>query len=147
MTYGTTAQVAHELGRLPDSITPEESLQWNQWLERVERSIAARFTRAGLVLADQVALNLPDAATVADVEVAAVARKVDNPKGETSNTRTVTADDGTVSNTSRFESTKIGDDPLLLTDDEWAKLLPAPSSGAFSVRPYYEPDRCPEWWL
>ena len=29
-----------------------------------------------------------------------------------------------------------------LTDAEWALLLPASSSGAFSVRPYYEPDTC-----
>ena len=137
MTYGTTAQVAHELGRLPDSITPEESLQWNQWLERVERSIAARFTRAGLVLADQVALNLPDAATVADVEVAAVARKVQNPNGDTSST--VTVDDASVTRRREGVGTAAG---LDLTDAEWALLLPASSSGAFSVRPFYEPDVC-----
>lgn len=145
MTYGTIEQVAHELGRLPDSITPEESLQWNRWLERVERSIAARFARAGLVLADQVALSLPDAATVADVEVAAVARKVRNPEGLTSTT--VSIDDGSITRR-RDGVPNVGDDPLTLTDAEWAILLPASSSGAFSVRPYYEPDRCPpEVWL
>ena len=35
MTYGTTTQVASELGRLPDSITEAEQAQWGQWLERV----------------------------------------------------------------------------------------------------------------
>lgn len=137
MTYGTTAQVAHELGRLPDSVTTAESLQWNQWLNRVEDSIRARFIRAGLVLSDQVALGLPAEATVADVEAEAVARKVLNPSGESSKTRTITADDGTVSNTSRYESTQVGVDPLLLTDEQWARLLPVGRRRAsvFSVMP------------
>lgn len=137
MTYGTTAQVAHELGRLPDSVTTAESLQWNQWLDRVEDSIQARFTRAGLVLSDQVALGLPAEATVADVEAEAVARKVLNPAGESSSTRTVTADDGTVSNTRRFETSRVGDDPLALTEEQWARLLPGGRRRAavFSVMP------------
>src|SRR5690606_2969751 len=101
MTYGTTAQVAAELGRLPESVTDAESAQWGQWLERVERAISARFKRAGLVLSEQVALGEPDGETVADVEVAAVARKVDNPKGKSSATRTVSVDDGSGSETDR----------------------------------------------
>lgn len=140
MTYGTTAQVAAELGRLPESVTDAESAQWGQWLERVERAISARFKRAGLVLSEQVALGEPDGATVADVEVAAVARKVDNPGGETSTT--VTVDDGSVTRRKEGLSTASG---LDLTDAEWALLLPASQSGAFSIRPFYEPDTCWPW--
>ena len=143
MTYGTTAQVASELGRLPDSITETEQAQWSQWLERVERAIAARFARAGLVLDEQVAQGAPSAATVADVEVIAVARKVVNPSGDTSTT--VTVDDASVTRRREGVGTASG---LDLTDAEWALLLPASSSGAFSVRPFYEPDVFSPWaWL
>ena len=137
MTYGTIEQVAQELGRLPDSVTPEEVLQWGQWLERVERTIRARFTRAGLVLSTQVALDAPDAETVADVEVAAVARKIENPSGDTSTT--VTIDDGSVTRRKEGASTAPG---LELTDAEWALLLPASTAGAYSTRPSFVPDTC-----
>lgn len=137
MTYGTVAEVAAEVGRLPESVTTAETAQWTRWLERVERDIEARFVRAGMSLSGQVALQIPDAGTVADVEVAAVARKVQNPTGVSSSTGTVTVDDGTVSNTRRYESTRTGMDPLELSDAEWARLLPAGPRrvAAFSVMP------------
>lgn len=140
MAYGTTTQVAHELGRLPDSVTAAETLQWQQWLDRVERAISARFSRSGLVLADQVALGEPAADVVADVEVAAVARKVQNPTGDTS--MTVSVDDASVTRRREGGSTAVG---LDLTAGEWALLLPASSGGAFSVRPFFEPDTCWPW--
>lgn len=133
MTYGTVSQVAAELGRLPDSVTDAETLQWTQWLERVERTIIARFTRSGLSLATQVGLGLPDAATVADVEVAAVARKVENPHGDTSTT--VSIDDGSVTRRKEGAGTVYG---LDLTDAEWDLLLPSGGgrrTPAFSVMP------------
>ena|SRR5690625_118202 len=145
MTYGTVEQVATELGRAVDSITDLERDQWQQWLDQVERNIAARFRRLGLVLSDQVALGDPDAETVADVEVAVVARKIRNPEGTTSTT--VSIDDGSV--TKRREGGKIDDlGYLRLTDWEWDTLLPAGRSDAWSTRPGFEPDRCgPSWWL
>lgn len=145
MTYGTIEQVAAELGRsTPDAETPE-AVQWQQWLERVERAITARFAACGLSLAQQVALGQPDAETVADVEVAAVARKVLNPEGLTSTT--ISIDDGSI--TRRRDGFKnLGEDPLTLTPAEWAVLLPASAVGAFSIRPHFEPD-CAPWreWL
>src|SRR5690625_5897966 len=105
MTYGTVEQVATELGRSPSSITDTERLQWQQWLDQVERTIEGRFRRVGLDLAAQVALGDPEAETVADVEVAVVARKVRNPEGTTSTT--VSVDDGSV--TKRREGSKIDD--------------------------------------
>ncbi|HLR97651.1 MAG TPA: Gp19/Gp15/Gp42 family protein [Jiangellaceae bacterium] len=145
MTYGTVEQVATELGRSPSSITDTERLQWQQWLDQVERTIEGRFRRVGLDLAAQVALGDPEAETVADVEVAVVARKVRNPEGTTSTT--VSVDDGSV--TKRREGSKIDDlGYLRLTDWEWDTLLPAGRSDAWSTRPGFEPDRCgPSWWL
>lgn len=145
MTYATIAQVATELGRTVESVSTVESAQWQQWLDQVERDISARFRRLGMDLAEQVTLGDPDAETVADVEVAVVARKVRNPEGTTSTT--VSIDDGSV--TKRREGAKIDDLGFLrLTSDEWDRLLPAGRADAWSTRPGFEPDRCgPSWWL
>lgn len=136
MTYATDADVAVELGR-PAASTAETD-QWNAWIARVERAIARRFTRAGLVLADQVTAGDPAEDDVKDLEVAAVVRKITNPLGLTSVTRTL--DDGTV--TTRREGVEDGDG-LALTEDEWEILLPATSAAAFSTRPGFEPDTDP----
>ena len=145
MTYATIAQVATELGRTVESVSSPESAQWQQWLEQVERTIEARFRRLGMTLAGQVALDDPGAETVADVEVAVVARKVRNPEGTTSTT--VSIDDGSV--TKRREGGKIDDlGYLRLTDWEWDLLLPSGRADAWSTRPGFKPDRCgPSWWL
>lgn len=135
MTYATTTDVEVELGRVASSAT--ETAQWQAWLDRIERTIARAFTRAGLVLATEVAAGDPTAEDVADVEVAAVVRKITNPAGLTSVTRTL--DDGTL--TTRREGDDSGD-PLLLTAAEWNALLPggAGAGAAFSTRPGFEPD-------
>jgi hypothetical protein len=137
MTYATATNVAVELGRPASSA--DETAQWEAWLARVERTIERRFTRAGLVLADQVALDDPTAEDVADAEVAAVIRKITNPLGLTSVTRTI--DDGTV--TTRREGAEDADG-LALTAEEWDILLPSTSAAAFSTRPGFEPDTSPE---
>lgn len=128
MTYATTSDVAVELGRPASS--PEETQQWAAWLARVERAIVRRFTQSDLVLSDQIALGTPTEDDVRDVEVAAVLRKIANPQNFTSITRSV--DDAAL--TTRREGPGVNGDPLALTDDEWAALLPASaSSGAFTV--------------
>ena len=136
MSYATPADVETELGRPASS--PAETAQWQAWLDRVERAIARRFTRAGLVLATQVTANDPTEQDVVDVEVAAVVRKVTNPLGLTSVTRTL--DDGTV--TTRRDGADESD-ALAITDREWDALLPASDDTAFSVRPSFEPDTPP----
>lgn len=133
MTYATVDSVAVELGRSTTSVTDAESAQWQQWLDRVERAIGARFVRAGLILSEQVAAGNPDAATVADIETAAVVRKVENPNGDTSTT--VTIDDGSVTRRKEGTGTVYG---LDLTDAEWGLLLPSGGGRrqpAFSVMP------------
>lgn len=145
MTYGTVEQVAVELGRAAASITDLEREQWQQWLDQVERTIEDRFRRMGMSLVEQVALGDPEAETVADVEVAVVARKARNPEGTTSTT--ISVDDGSV--TKRREGSKIDDIGYLrLTDYEWDRLLPAGRADAWSTRPGFVPDRCwPSRWL
>lgn len=129
MTYATANDVAVELGRPASSLA--ETAQWEAWLERVERNIARGFTRASLVLATRVALNTPTDGDVRDVEVSAVLRKIANPNGFTSITRSV--DDATL--TTRREGPGVDGDPLAITDAEWNILLPQSSDrgGAFSV--------------
>lgn len=132
MTYATVEDVSVRLGR-PIS-DPLESAQVGAWLVDVEAQISARFVRAGLVLADQVALGSPSVATVVRVESEAVIRRIYLPQpGRTSTTRSV--DDATV--TDRWESTTYDDG---LTENEWNDLLPGVSTSAFSTRPGFEAD-------
>lgn len=139
MTYASVSDVEVELGR---TATSAEVPQWTAWLERVERSIVRRFVRAGLVLADQVVLNDPSADDIKDVEVSAVIRKVTNPNGLTSVSRSL--DDGVL--TTRREG--VEDTGLSVTDAEWDLLLPHGESAVFSTRPGFEADYYvahPEW--
>ena len=138
-TYATTADIETELGRVASSFI--EVSQWEAWLARVERTIVRRFARAGLVLADEITAGVVTAQDVADVEVAAVVRKVTNPAGLTSVTRTL--DDGTL--TTRREGAE-GDDPLDVTDAEWAGLLPRFEHDAWSTRPGFDPDCATGTW-
>lgn len=132
MTYADVSDIERELGRPPASAA--QSDQWSAWLERVERTIVRRFTRVGLVLADQIVLNNPSEADVKDIEVAAVIRKIENPNGITSVTRTL--DDGSL--TTRREGA--ADAGLALLGSEWDLLLPFGDRSAFSTRPSFEPD-------
>lgn len=139
MTYAVPQDVAEAL-RGSTSVTAEEAVQWQAWLDRVERSIVAAFRRAGSDLAEQIALGTLTADDVADVEVAAVIRKIQNPTwGRTSQTRSL--DDGSV--TYRNEGAGPNVDPLALLPDELGGLLPSSSASGFSVRPYFEPDGLP----
>lgn len=132
-TYAAPADVETELGRPPRSAA--ETTQWTAWLDRVERSIIRRFDRAGLVLADQVAAGDPTAEDVRDVMVAAVLRKIANPTGTTSVTRSV--DDASI--TTRHERDDDAD-PLALTPAELESLLPAQVGAIYTIRPGFEPD-------
>lgn len=138
MTYAIPDDVAVQLGRPIDSITETERAQWQAWLDKVERSIRRAFKKAGLELDEQINLGEVVAADVADVEIAAVIRKIQNPTwGESSTTKSV--DDASV--TRRHEGMG-SNDPLALLDDEIDDLLPEIQSQAFSTRPGFQPDRC-----
>ena len=138
MAYATVDKIEAE-GR--PAASPEEAAKWEAWLERVERSIVRRFARAGLVLADEIAAGTLTVQDVADVEVAAVLRKIDNPGGVTSVTKSV--DDASITTRREISS----GDPLALTADEWTQLLPAVASSAWSTRPGFVSDALePDLW-
>lgn len=134
MSYASVKDVADRLGR---SITDSDEIaQVQAWLDDVEDIISARFTRGGLVFADQVALSDPVVSTVVRVEAGVVVRRLLNPAGLTSVTRTL--DDASF--TERHEGS---DFAWSLSDDDWFDLLPVVNnvnSGAFSVQPGFEPD-------
>jgi hypothetical protein len=141
VTYALLADVSTRLGR-PITLAAEIA-QVNAWLGDVEASIVSRFTRAGLVLADQIALDDPAQAIVVRVEAESVIRRILRPRPDiTSTTRSV--DDGTITDrwegqTSEFE---------WLTDADWSDLMPFVTSGAFSTRPGFEADTVTsEAWL
>lgn len=136
MTYGNVNDVAAELGR-PTPTDPETLAQWGRWLTRIENIIVARIPDLNdRVSAGEISIDL-----LADIEAAAVARKVLNPEGIRQVTRAV--DDGSVTKT--IDQTR-SSGVLDLTDDEWALLLPKADGGAFSTRPYFEPDVSTPVW-
>lgn len=129
MSYTHVDDVATELGRpIPEG--PEHD-QIESWIRRVEGRILRRIPD----LAERV-LDDDYLATVKLVVAAVVARKVHNPEGM----RSERVDDYYYDR---------GNQPADLwpTTDEWAELLPATASGAFSTRPSFEPDRTPWPWV
>lgn len=135
MSYAYPSDVAVELGR--PAASQAETDQWQAWLDRVERSIERAFRRAGLELAEQIELGNPLDSSVADVEVAAVIRKIQNPTwGVTSTTRSI--DDASITDR-RIEGGGTSD-PLDVLDDEWNSLLPGSDAQAFSTRPGFDAD-------
>lgn len=139
MTYATVQDVADRLGR--EITDPLEQAQVQAWLDDIEDQILTRFVRGGLVLADQIALNAPTLATLVRVESAVAIRRILNPGGLTSVTRSV--DDASI--TERHEGTSSAWD---LIDAEWFDLLPIVNnvnSGAFSVQPGFESDYAEYW--
>lgn len=135
MTYANLTDVSTRLGRPITS--PDEVAQVNAWLADVESAILERVPD----LDERVNDGLLSAATVVRIEAGAVVRRILNPGGLTSVTRSV--DDVQV--TERREGQSQSTD--WLTDADWAALLPIAARGAFSTRPGFEPDRCPGPWL
>lgn len=136
MTYGNVNDVAAELGR-PTPTDQDVLAQWGRWLTRIENIIIARIPD----LNDRVSAGEINIDLLADIEAAAVARKVLNPEGIRQVTRAV--DDGSVTKT--IDQTR-SSGALDLTDDEWALLLPKADGGAFSTRPGFEPDTATTVW-
>lgn len=133
MTYTTPAAVAVELGvPAPVEDSPQWA-QWQSWIERVEDDVSVRFRSLGLSLSDYL-LDLTAKRRLTSIVAAAVARKVHNPDGLTSTT--VSVDDGSI--TRRRDGYR-GEDPLMLTDSEWRRLLPRVESDVFSMRARYVP--------
>lgn len=117
MAVATYEDVAVALGRPISEVSEQEQVTY--WLNAAELVIAARL--GDVALLDQASLKY--------VETEAAAAKAGNPEGYQSET----IDDYTY----RY-STEARRVTIL---DEWWRLLdPDTGSGAFSARPYFEPD-------
>lgn len=128
MTYASPQDVADELGR-PIPTDPVEIAQITRWLGRAENMIRGRIPDL-----DTQATDAAFAALVVDVEAAAVARRVQNPEGLRSVTKTI--DDGTMT---KVRDQVLSDGQLRILDEEWDLLLPASSPDALSTRMSYTP--------
>lgn len=119
----TYTDVAVSLGR---PITdPNQQAQVNWWITGAEMLIQARLGDLGDLDAD--VLNY--------VVVEAIAAKVNRAAAGGASSITVNVDDSGV--TRRFESPVTASD---ITDEWWALLSPSLTTGAYSVRPGFEPD-------
>lgn len=123
--YANLTDVSERLGR---PITdPDEVAQVNKWIGDVETLIRSRLPNLEPGIEGHPSLE------IAEMVVSnAVIRKVKNPDGK-QNERIDDYSYGLTEEAARGS--------LFLTDEEWALLAPASSSGAFSVSPHFEPDR------
>jgi hypothetical protein len=122
----TPGDVATETGI---HLTGDLEARWALWIDRTVRQIQRRAERLGVDFDDL------SEQTVDDVVLLAVAAHARNPEGV--DTVDVSADDGRVS---RRYAKSAGE--VSITDLWWSWLFPSVESGAFSVRPGFEPD---EW--
>lgn len=124
-TYATTEQVASELGTCASAA---EMIRWEGWISQAERIISERID-----IAQRIADGRLQPATVTDVIVAAVARKAVNPDGLRSVMQSV--DDASIQ---QVRDSAHSDGVLRILPDEWARLMPELSVGAWSFRPTFE---------
>ena len=131
MAFANLTDVADRLGR-PIS-DPDEVKQVNAWIADVEVIIRSRIPD----IDDQIGDGALSADVVTMVTTNAVVRKALNPTGK-QNERIDDYSYGLTEDAAR------GD--LFLTEAEWGLLMPVSASGAFSVRPGFDPDRrCWPW--
>src|SRR5699024_2102267 len=124
MAYANVQDVADQLGR---PITePAEVKQVNAWIKSIEYIIRARIKD----LDDLVSDGVIDEELLTSVIAGAVVRKVQNPEGYRSTTRSI--DDWSETKTRDRE---LSDGVLKLTDYEWSLLIPENTSGAFTISP------------
>ncbi len=107
--------IARELGRPASSVTPEQVNQWQAWIDRAYRVIAARAARLGTSMPSL------DSQIVDDVVTYAVVRRTGRPvDGAESMSEQVSVDDGSLQRTRRWGVSAVGDVFIL---DEWWALL------------------------
>lgn len=122
--------VATELGR-PTPLDLATTEQFASWIERAVRLIQMRAARM------QVEFTSLDQDVVDDVVVQAVAAHARNPEGV--EYYDVSVDDAREMR--RWSGGSAG--RIFITDEWWSWLFPDADSGAFSVRPSFEPDHIP----
>lgn len=130
----TPADIAVTLGRpAPANPSPEWS-QWLLWIGYATRAIERRAERLGLTLAD---LNADDLDMVIRESVAAKVKQPDAVRRVD-----VAVADGRVGKEYSSATGQVD-----ITDSWWDLLFPGVTSGAFSTRPGFTPDRaCWSTW-
>lgn len=126
MVYATVNDVAEALGRPLSALSTEESAQIARWITRVEGRIAGRIPSLSTLAAAPAYAD-----TLNGVIVDVVVRRVLNPDGKVSER---------IDDYDYRRNEAMGDADLWPTASEWAELMPASGSSAFSTRPGFEPD-------
>lgn len=128
----SVTQISDVVAILGRPIVPPEEDQVQGWINRVESRIRTRVPDLDERLSVQAYAD-----TFVGVVVDVVIRKVLNPTGM----RSERIDDYYYDRGSEKAD-------LWPTAAEWAELLPATASGAFSTRPGFQRSSCaPDWWL
>lgn len=134
MSLVTVDDIQVRLGR---ALTDSEAGQVQAWIDDLDAQAEARVPDFGALIA----AGSISAGVVRGVFAQAIRRVLLNPEGLRQRSRTI--DDYTEAET--YDSAVSGSF-LYLTDDEWAQIAPASSSGAFSIRPVGAADHpSPEW--
>jgi len=123
--YATITDIQARMGR--SYASADEQAQWQAWLDDVEARILQRIPD----LTERIVAGSPSQAVVIAVISDVVIRKINNPTGKLQER----IDDYSYGLTASAATSD-----LMPTPEEWAQLMPAARSGAFSVRPYSEPD-------
>lgn len=115
----------------PDSTTGK---RWSAWIKGALLAIRLRAERLERDIDD---LDQDVVDYVVTLAVVAMARKPDD-----ATTVDISVDDGRV-----LRSYKSSEGRVKILDEWWDDLGLVDNTGAFSVRPSFEPDRlCPQWW-
>ena len=130
----TLDDIAERLGvATPDPAGPQGK-QWAKWIADAVALIEGRAERVGVDLSG---IDPDRVDRVVELAVVAMARRPDD-----ATTVDVSVDDGRVLRSYQSSTGRVG-----ILDEWWADLGLLDSSGAFSTRPGFEPDRlCPQWW-
>lgn len=121
--FASTSDVSTRLGRtLADGA---ETAQVQAWIDDVETRITERIP----TIVAMVSAGSPSVATAMSVVCDVVIRKINNPTGKLQE-RVDDYSYGLTADSARSD--------LSLTTEEWARLTPASSAGAFSIRPGYD---------
>lgn len=131
MAYASLTDISDRLGR--PVIEADEVTQVNSWISDIEALVRSRLPRLDDLVDED---GGPTADVVRMVVANAVIRKIKNPDGK-QNERIDDYSYGLTEEAARGA--------LFLTEDEWTMLTPVVSTGAFSVRPFGEPDRVRLW--
>lgn len=125
MSFATVEDVQKRLGR---DLTTAEIDQVAEWLQDLEADIRARISDVYALMSDEVT-GASYTRTVTRVVAETIVAKLKNPKGLRQYTESV--DDYSLTET---VDTANSSGRLVITDSDWALLIPSLDGDAFSIR-------------